>query len=102
MLLRTVVNVLLQPASLGVLHRDDPLPRRAQLDRLRRDLIEPCLQLRGQPDIAKDLTRLRGEVCHELPLHRSHWFALTFLNRQLAERLTLMADLDGPVRKADG
>ncbi len=53
-LLGAVVDVALKAAALGVLRGDDPLPGRAELGGLARDLVQPGLQVGGQPDVRQD------------------------------------------------
>ena len=63
LLLRSVVEVALDPAALMVLRLDQPAARRPQL-------LDVGLELRREPDVAEDKARLGGQVLQELVLRR--------------------------------
>ena len=68
MLLGAVVDVALEAAALLVLGGDDPLARGAELGGLDRDLVQPSLQVGGQPSVRQDQARLIGEAVDQLCL----------------------------------
>ena len=84
-LLGTVMQVALDPATLLVLGRHEALPGSAKI-------IEPRQQLSVQANILEDQAGLPGQVAHELLLHRIHRLAAFFHDREGAEQLALVAD----------
>ena len=85
LLLRAVVDVALQAPPLFVLRADQPLPGRPEL--------------LDQSDVPEHQARLGGEVAHEPLLRRVDRVVRRHRDRQRAEELALVADLDGRVRR---
>ena len=88
MLLRTVVQISLEPAAFGILGRDDPLAGGTQLGRLGRDLFQSRLQFDGQPNAIERCAGLRGQIGQQSLLggreRRAGWLAHGDLAHQYA------------------
>ena len=90
-LLGAVVEVALQPPALLVLRRDQALARCAQV-------LQPRQQLGGEAHVLEHQPGLVGKVVEQLLLDRGQRLALALGDREGAQQLALVADLDGSVR----
>ena len=87
MLLRAIVQVAFDPATLLVLGGDEALPGRAKV-------IEPRQQLPVQADVLQHQASLAGEIRDQLLLDDVHGLASLLVDGERAQQLTPVADRD--------
>ena len=87
-LLRTVVDVALQAAPLGVLRFDEPFPRRLELVGSRHQLLVTVLELGPQPDQPQHQPGLGGQPGEQPLLHCGERRARSLLQAEHPQQLT--------------
>ena len=85
LLLRAVVDVALEPAPLLVLRGDQSLLRGLQV-------VQPGLQLLGQPNVAQHESGLRREIGDQLLVRRRDGIARRLAHGERAEQLARLLD----------
>ena len=94
LLLRSVVEVPLDLASLLILRLHEPPSRSTKV-------LQTGLEIGGEPNVPQDESRLRCEVLEERLLRQSERLAGWFLDRKRAEELGPVSNRDDPLRRRE-
>ena len=102
MLLRTVVDVPLQSAPLGILRGHDPLSGGTELERLRRNFAKSRLQLGREAHVTEHLAGLGRQIREQCFFDGRKRLARALSDRQLTQQLALVPDPRDPVSGVGG